>query len=447
MSSYRNSGTINFLKSTEQAAMHLKKSVTLVALKLLFALALILASINTANSSDLHGFVEAAGSIKLGDERAEKSGYNLAETRLQLKYSYFPGIVEEYGGELSLKADLLYDGYTEELSTEVRNLNLLVSPTQSFDLKVGRQILTWGTGDLLFINDLFPKDYISFFTGRDTEYLKRPSDALRILYFHDSFSLDLVLIPQFEPNKSIKGRRLSFYDGLKGSISGTESSPTFLKPKQTAENSEIALRLYKNIDSYEAALYLFKGFYKEPRQVLDSANELFTYPRLIVYGASLRGPVAGGIGNVEIGYYDSRDDSGGTDSSIENSSVKYLTGYTRDLGGELKAGLQYMVEQKLNYNTYRDNLSPGSPANDRFRHLLTLRLTKLKRAQTLETSLFAFYSPTDNDLYLRPSISYKVADNIKITGGANIFSGNKDHTQFGSLEGNNNLYLSARYSF
>ncbi len=44
-------------------------------------------------------------------------------------------------------------------------------------------------------------------------------------------------------------------------------------------------------------------------------------------------------------------------------------------------------------------------------------------------------------------MGYKVSDNIKVTAGANVFSGRKDHTEFGSLEGNNNLYLRLRHTF
>ncbi|MBE9528348.1 MAG: hypothetical protein IME99_03815 [Proteobacteria bacterium] len=416
---------------------------------LLLALLITLLFVTTSQASDLHGFVEGAGSVKLGDERAEKNSYNLGETRAQLKYTYFPSLTEVYDGELSLKGELLYDGYKEELSIEIRDLNLFISPAPSVDMKIGRQILTWGTGDLLFVNDLFPKDYVSFFTGRATEYLKLPSDAVRAWYYHDAFSLDLVLIPRFQANRSIRGKRLSFYDGLRGSIEGTESTRTFITPKRTIKNAEVALRAYKTVKSYEAALYLFKGFYKEPRMVLDSANELFTYPRLRVYGASLRGPVAGGIANVEVGYYDSRDDTGGADSSTENSSVKYLFGFTRDLAfrDDLKVGVQYMVENMLDYGQYKANLPAGEALRDKNRHLATLRLTSLLSAQTIDANLFLFYSPTDRDLHLRPSVGYKATDTVKVTLGANIFSGSKEHTQFGSLEGNNNLYLRARYSF
>ncbi|GMR04496.1 MAG: hypothetical protein BMS9Abin23_0394 [Thermodesulfobacteriota bacterium] len=400
-----------------------------------------------AHGSPVHGFVEGAYGAKFGDDRAEKNTFNLADVRLQLKYSYFPGFLDALSGEVYAKGEALADGYDESLNAYFRELNLFLRPSEVMDIKAGRQILTWGTGDFLFINDLFPKDYVSFFTGRDDEYLKLPSDALRVWLFLDSVNLDFVLIPFFEPNSSIRGDRLSFFDGLKGEISGQATNRTFVEPAVSGENMEFALRAYRNIRGYEAAFYFFNGFYKEPRGILDAAKEKFFYPRLRVYGFSLRGVVPGGIGTLEVGYYDSRNDPSGRDGNIENSSIKYLAGYTRDLGGDLKAGIQYEVDQILDYGGYTSSLSLGSPVRDEFRHLLTLRLTKLFLAQTLKAGLFAFYSPSDRDVYLRPSLSYDVSDNLRTTVGANIFSGRFDYTEFGSLEGNNNVYLRARYSF
>ena len=56
---------------------------------------------------------------------------------------------------------------------------------------------TWGTGDLVFLNDLFPKDFVSFFAGRDDEYLKAPGDALRITHYSKAVNIDFVWTPVF----------------------------------------------------------------------------------------------------------------------------------------------------------------------------------------------------------------------------------------------------------
>ena len=402
-----------------------------------------------ASGIEVHGFLEGAGGVRFGDERVEKEGYNLLEGRLQLRHSYIPegGVLAEKGFESFVKVEAIGDGYREKGLLKVREAYILLSPLEWVDLKVGRQVLTWGTGDYLFVNDLFPKDYVSFFIGREDEYLKVPSDALKASLFTRVVNIDLVIIPFFEPDNTVKGERLSFFDPFEGRIVGKGSRRRIVERVDSIDNTEVAIRVYRSIGSFEVALYGFRGFYKEPRGIRDETRKEVYYPRLNVYGASLRGPLLGGIGNVETGYYDSREDREGRGRLIENPSIKYLFGYERDLGGDLKAGVQYLLEEMVHYSRYRDALRPGDIVRDEFRHLLTLRVTKLLKQQTLELSLFTFYSPSDDDVYLRPRVSYDVTDRWRITVGANLFAGRKDYTEFGQLEGNNNVYTRVRYSF
>src|SRR3972149_11637645 len=145
-----------------------------------------------AIAKDLHGSVEGAYALKAGDDRARKNTFNLAEARVQLKSLSFPGPLEPLSGEVFLKGELLAYAYEEKVAGRVRELNLFVRPKDNVDIKAGRQVLTWGTGDYLFVNDLSPKDYVSFFTGRDDEYLKLPSDAVRAWLFTDTVNLDFV---------------------------------------------------------------------------------------------------------------------------------------------------------------------------------------------------------------------------------------------------------------
>ena len=84
---------------------------------------------------------------------------------------------------------------------------------------------------------------------------------------------------------------------------------------------------------------------------------------------------------------------------------------------------------------------------DENRHLFTLRLTRLLMDQNLTLSLFTFYSPSDNDTYLRPKANYKATDHWTLEAGGNIFLGEKVDTFFGQFERNSNLYAGVRYSF
>jgi hypothetical protein len=244
---------------------------------------------------DLFGFVEVRNGWRLDNDADEKDA-SIAEVRCQFDLGrdfdrFF----------VKVKGDLVGDLVEEEVRAELREANVQLSPLDYMDLKAGRQVLTWGTGDLLFINDLFPKDWESFFIGRDDEYLKAPSDAVKASLFFDLANLDLVYVPVFNGSRYIDGSRLSYWNGLLGRTAGRDFVFADDAPNRIGTDAEYAARLTRNLAGVELALYGYDGFWKTP-EGMDPARTRLNYPKLTVYGASLRSPVFGGIGNLEAGY-------------------------------------------------------------------------------------------------------------------------------------------------
>ena len=101
----------------------------------------------------------------------------------------------------------------------------------------------------------------------------------------------------------------------------------------------------------------------------------------------------------------------------------------------------------MDYHAYLQTLPAGSKKADRDRHVITVRLTKLLMNQNLKLSLFTYYSPSDQDTYLRPLVRYKIDDHWTVETGGNIFLGEEDYTFFGQFEKNSNLYAGIRFSF
>ena len=404
-----------------------------------------------AGMPEIHGFAEADFGLKIASDDTKRDDYNLFEQRLQLKSAYFfegENLLVEKSAAVNFKADFVVDEYySGKTSFDLRELNFSFTPFDFMDTKLGRQILTWGTGDYLFLNDLFPKDYISFFTGRDDEYLKKPSDGARIMLYPKHVNLDLVFIPIFEPNETPKGDRLSFFDSFQGGIAGRDSDRDISKPPRQIKNSVYAARAYRNFGSYEGALYLYRGFDPSPKSYKNEATRQLYYERLDAYGSSIRGPIFGGIGNAEISYYYSPEDNKGNIRTIQNSMIKYLLGYEKEMGNDLRIGFQYMLEETLDYKQYRDALLPTDYRWDEFRHLLTNRITKYLASQTVKLSVFTFFSPSDMDVYTRPSVIWNITDAWTLTTGANLIWGRDDITEFGSMERNKNIYARVRYSF
>ncbi len=389
--------------------------------------------------TEFNGFVEARGGSRLQTDPNQNDA-SIGELRMQLDLSSdFDWAI------LKFKGDLLGDLVTEEAEADLREFNLAFSPLEMMDVKLGRQVLTWGTGDLLFINDLFPKDWESFFIGRDDEYLKAPSDALKTSFFLDAFDLDLVYVPLFNGSVYIDGSRISYWSGMQGGVVGENFIFVDDERNRVFRDDEVHLRLAKNVSGLELGVYAYHGFWKTPEGVLMAGPKLF-YPGMAVGGASLRTTMLGGITNLEIGYYDSLDDREGTDPLVRNSELRLLTGFERELARDLTGGFQYYLEYMQDYDEYEQTANPAS-MKDEFRHLLTVRLTKLLMNQNLRLSLFAYYSPSDEDGYLRPKFNYKVNDQLAIDGGLNWFFGAEEHTFFGQFEDASNIYAGIRWNF
>ncbi|MGM0440229.1 MAG: hypothetical protein ACQEP8_03835 [Chlamydiota bacterium] len=384
------------------------------------------------------GFYEMRAGSRLRDDPYQKQ-LSIMEARLQIESAFY---LDKF--DLKAAGDLARDEVLNQWDVYLREAYFFARPSYYFDLKIGRQILTTGTGDLLFINDLYPKDWQSFFIGRDNAYLKASSDAAKIAFFSDYFNCDLVYTPQFEADRYISGERLSYWNKSLKHLAGRKNAIITRKPHRWFTDDEISVRVYKNIKNYETSLYGYWGYWKSPGG--QTASGVYTFPKLHVYGASIRGKLAAGIGNLEVGYYDSADDRQGDNSLVNNSEIRYLAGYTQEIGHNLTAAFQVYLEQLLDYSKYKKQVD-AKYSRDRYRNVLTMRLTKLWWNQNLEGSFFVFASPTDKDAHLRPLLTYQVNDNLKLATGANVFMGKEAHTFFGQFRNNTNIYLACRYGF
>jgi hypothetical protein len=363
-----------------------------------------------------------------------------AEERAQLKVSGGGGAAGFFG-----KIDLNHDHYAGRSGMEIREAYLNYTVGQ-LDLRLGRQVVTWGIGDMVFINDVFPKDYNAFFSGRSTEYLKGAISGLKAGVYSGIATVDAVVTPFFEPNRMPDPARYSYADPFAGIADRTTELP-----EASVENSEVALRISRPVLSWDVAVYGFHGHSRTPAVALDPPTAptrlAYVFPELNTLGLSGQGSAFGGILGCELGYYDSPWDRSGNDPLVPNSEYRYLAGYQFAPWTDFTAGIQYYGELMVDHANYVSGLPPGFPAKNALRQLLVGRLTRFLEYQTLKLSLLAFYCPTDRDYYLVPEATYKVSDEMTFAFGGNLFDGAKAHTEFAQMNANDNVYLGARYEF
>lgn len=397
-----------------------------------------------ASPVEIHGFAEGAVAGRTQTDATQPGDFVLSEARFRLDLSHFGE-----RGELRFKGDFLSDDVAGGgVDIDVREALIVLRAASWLDARIGRQVLTWGTGDFVFLNDMFPKDFQSFFVGRDDEFLKAASNSIKLSAYSRGINVDVVWTPVFAPDRYITGERLSFFSPMAGGIvSATAMGQPLdaVPPAETFENGEVAARVYKNVRGYELALYGYKGFTKQPA-AFDTTAGMPAFSELSVYGASARGNLLGGIAHVEGALHHSLDDEEGDDPNVPNTQLRALAGYERELVANFTGGAQYYLERIVDHAALLAN-SPWPDFEPREnRHMVTARLNYRAMQQTLTLSLFGFAAVEDGDVHLRPSVTRKWTDAVSVALGGNIMAGDPD-TFFGQLEDNTNVYMRFRYSF
>ena len=387
----------------------------------------------------LHGFVQGNYLLNTAGDNPDGKDFKWSEERAQIKLE---ATAEPF--RLFIKGDAFHDNIDKHSMLELRE-GYADYTSEKWDARVGRQVITWGVGDLLFINDIFPKDYEAFFSGRPMEYLKKGVDGAKVGMYPGFASFEFIAVPYFEPNNYPDPARFWMYDPL-----SVVTNREVQYPYKDLRKTETALRIYRDVAGFDTSLYCYRGYSRQPSMLPDNpipTKLTLFYPELSVYGVSLQGRALDGVLSLEAGYYDSRQDRDGTDPMIPNSQTRYLIGYQRQLWEDFTLGLQYYGEYMEDYSAYVQYSPPGFPQEKRLHQLVTIRLMQFLLHQTMRLSFFAFYGLSDGDYLLNPEVKYNLTDAVWIAVGGNVFGGGKTWSQFGQFAKDDNVYCQLRYEF
>ena len=399
-------------------------------------------------------FEQGANFVDSGALYDNKQTWTMANRKFRLKT-----MKTNDNGGLFAKIDIVRDDVTGESFIDFRELRLQYKLASWLDMSLGKQVSTWGVADMLFINDLFPKNWVANFRGQDMEYLKDSSTSLRLTSYFGAVTWDVVYTPQFAPDTTPTGCYLSTYNPNEGTIISNGSTDDNLCGSRSnyggssvtnhVDDGEIAMSLKKTLLGQELSLYYYNGFYKNPRSMyLDNGKLKPLYPKLESFGFSSEGQVGPGIFTLEYGFYDSKDD---TDTSllIENSLHKYLVGYKVDFNANLTMGFQIYREYMTDYDKYKDLYATVSDvsAKKENQNTYTLRITYKAMQETLWFNLFTYFRPDDKDSFTKIDISKKLDNNFTVVTGVNIFTGDSElkGREFASLKDSDNVFVRFKY--
>ncbi len=248
----------------------------------------------------LDGFSEVTHALRIDRNAALDGGasfqnrdYPRGDARAQLRLS---GSSDRE--KFFVRMDFLSDyALKKDVSVEIREAYIKLYVAKWMDVKVGRQVATWGTGDLVFVNDLFAKDWVAFFTGQELSYLKRPQDLARLSFYKSGATFEFLVAPNYTMDNLPTGERLSIFNPFLGRTVGATDAPGVVEPANTLGNAELFARISGYKGSAEWALYAYRGFYGQPLGV--TTDTMLFAPRMSSVGASLRSSVSGVFVNFE----------------------------------------------------------------------------------------------------------------------------------------------------
>lgn len=344
---------------------------------------------------------------------------------------------QRFGQQFSATArvEAYHDGAISTGEVNLREGFADWSPTSALNFKLGRQVLTWGVSDYLYVNDVFPKNYDAFFTGAGFDRMKEPVDAARLALHATSVDFEAVL-------SRSKGDKMPNVDRFVAMAMAKSA----VADDGPSHGADLALKASTHAGGWDLAAYGASFQSRETRLYMDASGLRSDRPRTQHVGASMTGNFAGGLAWGEAAVRNTADNQ----SAVVNrqflpSAVKLIGGYSREVGQEITASAQLQLEGPASRSRYLESLAPGVRPLKPVISTLHLRVQGRWINQTLGAGAQLFVS-NEGDSHLNPFVSWSPADGWTFEGGANVFNGRPD-TRYGAFKDDSNVYVLGRFSF
>lgn len=283
-----------------------------------------------------------------------------------------------------------------------------------WDVRAGRQIITWGVADALRLTDIIsPMDYTEFL-AQDYDDIRIPVGALRLRYSREKWCFEAVAIPVS-----------SFFE-----LPTDDKNPWSVgqlpigdEPNRRLSNMEYGGRLSFFLSGIDFSFSALHTWNKMP-VFCDGIGQ---YRRMTMLGADVSVPVGKFVVRGEVAEYLDEAQTFG-----RAASTNALLGIDWYAGNDWSLSAQYSHK----YIASGDNRNSG---------LATFRISKELLHNTLALQSFAYVDVTNGGVYNRLSADYAINDQLHATIGYDYF--HADRGMFTIYKKNSELFFKLKYSF
>ncbi|MDZ7715369.1 MAG: DUF1302 family protein [Balneolaceae bacterium] len=377
-------------------------------------------------------------------------------------------------GEIFISNDIeqLYSASTDSLSYDLREAYVDLFFTNS-DLRIGKQIISWGRSDGSSILDILSPNDLSEFLTQDFTDLRSGVTAISYSRYFGSNYLQIVVNPVFEPNNTPKFNTRWFPRPVVSTSLPTEIIDS--KPEASLDDLQLATRFaYRsnlNIDldlSFMYWHYPNPSYFKELQTSNNNASlklkEKFTQSLIAGYSSSIKLSDRLFLKS-ESAYYSNRNfdylsnQLQGID--LENPSpaeqAQIIQEFNQNSDGFLKErpwlismiGLRYeLFDIAISTQFFNEHIFDynNTILQEKNFYYSTLQLQRSFARDTWEASVFGRYNYNGDDFWLNPEITYTGIDSFEASLGSQLFGGkqpvqNYGHLSFDNFDGNTFGYL------
>ena len=328
-----------------------------------------------------------------------------------------------------------------EKEAELREIYLEGSPFGSLDVKLGKQIVSWGVANSLRVVDVLNPTDDREFGMTDLEDIRLPINMTKLDYYIGDLKLEAVAVHEIKFNKSAPF--------------GSDFNPSTQKineviPESSAENTEYGLALIGTFSGWDASLHWAQYFDDTPHFKVTFIPGIGAVPtleqrhsRLTMGGATLSISSGNFIWKAEAAKLQGMEFALVTDKTFSRTDVLVGSEYSgwSDTSLTLEFGVQHLNDFDVKLEE-----SPDSQLEDRIATTVSFMQDYIN--QTLHLSLVGMMigkSGQDGGLN-RMSLEYDVMDAFSVTGGVMLYQPG-ENAYFQNLNENDRIFFEARYSF
>ena len=370
--------------------------------------------------------------------------------------------------------DELLDTYESEY--ELRDVFIDGKLSNWLFVKIGRQIIAWGESDSRQITDMANPRDLRELGMVDIEDARIPVAASKITVAFWGWETNLVATHEFRPNKfPAEGSEFDILGPLRTPSIAIEEDEY---PKNSAENSEFLVRLFKPFNGGDFSIIwadVFEdSFYLDFKQLsLLSFPPILTvvprYKRIKVFGAA--GNLVSGawlykaeyarktgtaqarkdqeeqilqlIAAVQIGAVPNPgifDENTGVVKTWNEKNLQQLMVGTEYSGvDDFTFTLELSVEQIEDYEVFLQSKEQSGQ--------MAFGLTHTIFNDTFNSRLFWIRFADDNGDVIRVNIDYDIIDAMNISAGAVAYEASKEDAAVFPFRNNDRIFAAVKYSF